>query len=204
LPDGEINTTAHNFGVYAVKTAASCSAVGKEEATCSHNSAHKTERDIAIDPTAHNYGAWSDWTVTKAATQTEEGIRTRTRICANNSEHKEPQTETIAKLDPTSIRDTNKSENRYGIRFAQNVVSDKAVMSIVLPNNERVNNAKIVVYDMTGNVVFETTTGNGEVSWNLTNNAGRFVANGSYLVTAEAKDASGNVYQYSAKLGVKR
>jgi flagellar hook assembly protein FlgD len=77
-------------------------------------------------------------------------------------------------------------------------------MTVVLPNNESVIEATVVVYDMTGNAVFETTTRNGKVSWNLTNNNGRYVANGSYLVLAEIKGASKEVYQYSAKLGVKR
>jgi len=103
----------------------------------------------------------------------------------------------------TSISRAKKSDNRHGIRFAQNIVSDKAEISVVLPSNERVVEAKIAIYDMTGNAVFSTTT-RDNVVWDLRNTAGRIVANGTYLVVAEAKDHSGKVYQYSARLGVKR
>jgi len=99
----------------------------------------------------------------------------------------------------TSIKKTQKSEG-YGIRFMKNIVSDKAEISIILPNNERIVETKIVIYDMTGNAVY---SGNNLI-WNLTNNAGRFVANGSYLVFAETKGISGKAYQHYAKLGVKR
>jgi uncharacterized repeat protein (TIGR02543 family) len=116
----------------------------------------------------------------------------------------------------TSIGGVKKSDNCYGIKFAQNIVSDKAEISVVLPDNERVVEAKIAVYDMTGNVVFNSefgmrnsgTIGAGSkattlIVWDLRNNNGRFVANGTYLVVAEVKSASGRVYAYSAKLGVK-
>jgi hypothetical protein len=57
---------------------------------------------------------------------------------------------------------------------------------------------------MTGNVVFENSVTGSDVSWNLTNGAGRFVANGTYLVVVEVKGVNGKVYAYSARLGVKR
>ena len=41
-------------------------------------------------------------------------------------------------------------------------------------------------------------------SWDLRNELGRIVVNGSYLVIVEAKDKNENVYYYSAKVGVKR
>jgi len=106
-----------------------------------------------------------------------------------------------------SILETNdvlRSDNLQGIRFADNIVSNKAEMTVIIPNNERVTETKIAIYDMTGNVVFETTARNGNVSWDLTNPAGRFVANGTYLVIAEVKGKNGRVYAYSSRLGVKR
>jgi len=72
--------------------------------------------------------------------------------------------------------------------FVQNIVSDK--MEINLSGK-----VSFVVYDMTGNIVANQ---NGKV-WDLRNSAGRFVANGTYLVVVEC----GNEY-YSAKIGVKR
>ena len=103
----------------------------------------------------------------------------------------------------TAISDVKKSDNRYGIKFAQNIVSDKAEISVILPNNERAVETKITIYDMTGNVVFSTTT-RDNVSWDLRNTAGRYVANGTYLVIAEAKDRNGRTHAYSSRLGVRR
>ena len=99
-----------------------------------------------------------------------------------------------------------RSDNNHGIRFAENIVSERAEMSVILPNNDAsAGSATIKIYDMTGNVVFVGATALGRpLSWDLRNNAGRFVANGTYLVIAEAKDRNGRVYTYSARLGVKR
>jgi len=104
-----------------------------------------------------------------------------------------------------SINNVQKSDNRYGIRFAVNPVSENAEISVVLPNNERAVETKIAIYDMTGNVVFAVETRHAlSLRWDLRNSAGRFVANGAYLVIAEVKGASGKIYAYSARLGVKR
>ena len=108
--------------------------------------------------------------------------------------------------DDISISNIQKSDNRYGIRFAQNPTSDKVEMSAILPNNKRVVETKIAIYDMTGNVVHSgASTGSATgLSWDLRNSSGRFVANGVYLVVVEVKGANGKMYQYSARLGVKR
>jgi len=104
----------------------------------------------------------------------------------------------------TSISDVKKSENRHGIRFVVNPVSDNAKISVILPNNECVASANVMIYDMTGNVVWASTGSATGLSWDLRNSAGRFVANGAYLVVVEVKGANGKMYQYSARLGVKR
>ena len=96
-----------------------------------------------------------------------------------------------------------KSDSRYGIKFTNSIVSEKAEINVILPNNERAVEANVVIYDMTGNTVFSTTVSDN-VSWDLRNTAGRFVANGTYLVIAEVKGRNGKTYQYSARLGVKR
>ena len=105
----------------------------------------------------------------------------------------------------TSIKNIQKSNNRYGIRFSENVVSEEVEISVILPNNERIVKMKTAIYDMTGNVVVSTSSAtDGAFAWNLRNSAGRFVANGAYLVVVEVKNASGKIYVYSARLGVKR
>jgi flagellar hook assembly protein FlgD len=70
--------------------------------------------------------------------------------------------------------------------------------------NDKVSQVKVVIYDNTGNVVFERSEKKDKFSWNLTNSAGRNVANGTYLAVAEVKGGSGKTYVYSAKLGIKR
>jgi hypothetical protein len=57
-----------------------------ETRTCALNAAHKETRATAIDPAAHNWGAW---TVTTPATCSGSGVETRT--CTHDSNHKETQ-----------------------------------------------------------------------------------------------------------------
>jgi hypothetical protein len=104
----------------------------------------------------------------------------------------------------TPINKMQNGDTRFGIKFTSgNIVSDKAEFAVILPDNDRVLEVKAVIYDNTGNVVFEKTERVAKVSWDLTNAAGRSVANGTYLIIAEAKGAKGT-YAYSAKVGVKR
>ena len=83
------------------------------------------------------------------------------------------------------------------------MVSQEAKIKVITPEQAQIN---LAVYDNLGNVVFEKSgvKNDKEILWNLTNAAGRNVANGSYLIIAEAKGVSGKVYRYSAKVGVKR
>jgi hypothetical protein len=105
-------------------------------------------------------------------------------------------------IDDTPISISQKSDKKHGIVIEKNpVTSDFAEIKIKTPEKSEV---KLTVYDNIGNVVYETMTRDGKVMWNLTNSAGRNVANGSYLVVAEVKGVSGKTYRYSAKLGVKR
>jgi hypothetical protein len=103
----------------------------------------------------------------------------------------------------TPIRDIKKSDGRFGVKFTSgNIVSDKAEFVVILPNDKAAE-VRAVIYDNTGNVVFEKIERGAKVSWNLTNIAGRAVANGTYLRVAEARWAQGR-YAYLAKVGVKR
>jgi flagellar hook assembly protein FlgD len=116
---------------------------------------------------------------------------------------------TIERALITSISKKQIHNKKHGILFENNIVSQKAKMNIILPNNEKSVETKITIHDITGNVVFtrrydNPSSAGNTIIWNLTNNAGRLVANGSYLVIAEVKSANGKVYMYSTKLGIKR
>jgi hypothetical protein len=99
----------------------------------------------------------------------------------------------------TPINKTQPRDRRDGILLENSIVSHSAKISVIIPERAEI---KMVIYDNVGNVVFDRK--GASVIWDLTNSAGRFVANGSYLVVVEAKGQSGKVYLYSAKLGVKR
>ena len=171
---GKIENTVDGYAIYnnGVTATISCAAavIGKLS---------------GVSQDEHNFP--SAWTITKAATKTEDG--SKEKVCTKEGcTHK--ITEVIPKTGTTSIKETQ--ENKRGL-FKQNIVSDK--MEIML--NGKVS---FVVYDMTGNIVANQ---NGK-TWNLRNSAGRFVANGTYLVIVEVKSVNGMNYHYSAKLGVKR
>lgn len=114
---------------------------------------------------------------------------------------------TINENDETPINKTTKS-GKYGLRFAQNIVSEKAEIYVGLPEQEKISETKITIYDNIGNLVFNSrgvlNTPYNKIVWDLRNSAGRFVANGTYLVIAEVKNLNGITYIYSTKLGVKR
>jgi uncharacterized protein (TIGR02145 family) len=60
----------HDWGAWAVTTAATCEAVGIETRTCTGDNTHKETKEIAkLD--------WSAWTVKTPATPTEAGLETR-------------------------------------------------------------------------------------------------------------------------------
>jgi len=153
------------------------------------------------EPCKHD---WTEWEVIDEATCEENGKEERVcKICPRK------ESRPIVKEDcETSIASTASTGSATGIRFAVNPVSDKAEISVVLPDNERAVETNVVIYDMVGNVVFEEKATNRtpvcRVIWDLRNPAGRFVANGTYLVVVEAKNINGRIYRYSARLGVKR
>ncbi|MDR0304994.1 MAG: hypothetical protein LBH98_09570, partial [Chitinispirillales bacterium] len=103
---------------------------------------------------------------------------------------------------PIAIAKPQKSDRKYGILLEKAVVSDVAKISVKTPEQAQVT---LIVYDNVGNVVFESKNRNNkEILWDLTNSAGRNVANGAYLIIAEARGNNAKTYKYSAKLGVKR
>jgi hypothetical protein len=139
---------------------------------------------------------------TSSKYQSGDNVTVYDRLCRPHTDYD------VVDTSATQIRDVKKSDGRQGIRLAKNIVSDKAEISVILANGEKAKDIQIAVYDMTGNIVYngrgEVGSHTAAVTWNLTNNAGRFVANGTYLVVAQAKDKNGRIYMYSAKLGVKK
>jgi len=103
--------------------------------------------------------------------------------------------------NPIRDRDKHKHDNRHGILLEKAVVSQPVKISLKTPEQAQIN---LAIYDNAGNVLYKTSGKNTDTFvWNLTNSAGRNVANGSYLIVAQAKGAKGS-YAYSAKVGVRR
>jgi flagellar hook assembly protein FlgD len=103
--------------------------------------------------------------------------------------------------DDTPIRQKQKDDQKHGILLEKAVVSQIAKISVKTPEQAQIN---IAIYDNAGNVIYKTSGKSSDTFvWDLTNTAGRNVANGTYLIVAEAKGAKGT-YAYSAKVGVKR
>ncbi|MCL2844928.1 MAG: S8 family serine peptidase [Chitinivibrionia bacterium] len=122
----------------------------------------------------------------------------------------------------TFIRNREILDNRFGILLENAIVSALARISVITPEPATVN---MVILDNLGNVVFSAdgvgaesarrTYGqvysinlpqqnNNPIVWNLTNNNGRYVANGTYLILVEAIGISGRRFTYSARIGVNR
>jgi len=102
---------------------------------------------------------------------------------------------------PTPLHDKHKHDNRHGILLEKAVVSQPVKIFVKTPEQAQIN---LAIYDNAGNVLYKTSGRNTDTFvWNLTNAAGRNVANGSYLIVVEAKGVKGS-YAYSAKVGVKR
>jgi hypothetical protein len=180
-PTEDIDPSVHLWDDIVVINPATCLNNGTGMLVCKDNVSHFEMQAI---PASHSFG---EWTIKILATVEEYGQETRE--CSRDSCN-ESEIRPTAKLDKTSITKTKKSNKSL---FKATIVSDK--MEIILDG--RVN---FVVYDMTGNVV---ANADGK-TWDLRNSAGRFVANGSYLVVVEKTSRDGKVSHYSAKIGVKR
>ncbi|MCL2845692.1 MAG: hypothetical protein FWE23_09655 [Chitinivibrionia bacterium] len=117
----------------------------------------------------------------------------------------------------------NIQTSRHGILLENAIVSDFAKISVITPEQATAN---LRILDNLGNVVFsadgvgagfarpenrtngdlggQTPPLHNAIIWNLTNNNGRFVANGAYLIIVEATGISGRRFTYSARIGVNR
>jgi hypothetical protein len=121
----------------------------------------------------------------------------------------------------TFIRPRQSTDNRHGILLENAIVSDFAKISVITPEQATIN---LRIIDAVGNVVFETVGAGfarpahrtvddlggqtpplqNAVVWNLTNANRRYVANGTYLIIAEATTISGRRFTYSARIGINR
>ena len=122
---------------------------------------------------------------------------------------------TLVVIDPneSSIKSKTVKDKKQGIIINPNPVTagEKAVAKFKIKTLKTAY-VSITIYDNVGNAVYKSGKGVktdseniATILWNLKNNAGRFVANGSYLVVAEVKIAgAGNVIYYSEVLGVKK
>ena len=169
---------------------ATCTELGSrtKESVCQNDNEHIDTETEDIDKTEHLF----DWIETTSATCEEVGEETEIcGVCLFENDAREIEKLTGEDCDITNIIVVTKSSKML---FKANVVSDK--MEIMLDDAK-----SFVVYDNTGNIVAKGLRGNRKAPlvWNLRNLAGRFVANGTYLVIVEANDVI-----YSAKIGVKR
>jgi hypothetical protein len=108
-------------------------------------------------------------------------------------------------IDPNAspIRYKQPRSSKFGILIEQNPVRcDFAKIEVKAPKEAK--EVSVTIYDNTGNVVFSASGRRDTFEWDLTNAAGRPVANGAYLAVVEAKTAGGKAYNYTAKIGVKR
>ena len=112
--------------------------------------------------------------------------------------------------NPSFIRISQSRDSRYGVVLENAVVSDLAKISVITPEPAMVN---LAILDNLGNVVFTadnvgaTVLGRPQqtpIVWNLTNQSGRFVANGTYLIVVEATGINGRRFIYSSRIGVNR
>ena len=192
----------HNWVIGELVNEPTCESSAEHTAMCNWCEREREDLMSVGDPLGH---LWGDPATIPATCEQEGRI---TKQCNRDDCGGLDIIDILPKLEgpecATSIIDVDKS-GKHGIKFAMNPVSEKAEMNVVLPNGKKAAETKIAIYDMTGNVVFSATTATGgAIVWDLRNNSGRIVANGTYLVIAEVKDRSGKTYQYSARLGVKR
>ncbi|MCL2844378.1 MAG: YDG domain-containing protein [Chitinivibrionia bacterium] len=120
---------------------------------------------------------------------------------------------TIVVGAPSSVFRRTDTDIRFGIVLENAVVSEQARISVITPEPATVN---VRILDNLGNVVFTETVAypygrvlnpplhSSAVLWNLTNQSGRYVANGTYLIIVEATGISGRRFTYSTRIGVNR
>ncbi|MCL2845268.1 MAG: hypothetical protein FWE23_07445 [Chitinivibrionia bacterium] len=214
-----------NWSVWDTTSVATCTEEGSRERARICGNCNKPDTEILpIAELGHFWGTWSVWDTITTATCDIAGNRERTRPCLDctetDSEIREiPQLTELDGCAPSSIRNKQNTDTRYGIFLENAIVSNFARISVITPEQATVN---LAIFDNLGNVVFSVNdvragwetgsplrikpapTADGAIIWNLQNFNGRLVANGAYLIIAEATTVSGRRYLYSARIGVNR
>ena len=204
--------------------------ISSEAATCTTPQICTREwcEHIIVEAIGHLWDNWGSWTIINQTSCDKEGSRERIAECRrmfcgiDTTEIRIiPQLTEMDGCAPSSIRPQQNTDTRYGIILENAVVSDFARISVVTPEPATMN---LAIFDNLGNVVFAVGADprvcpninadqNGQtqgsaptttVVWDLTNNNGRFVTNGTYLIIVEAKGISGKKYTYSTRIGVRR
>jgi len=144
----------------------------------------------------HDWSDWNtSWNLLSAATCTVEGMITSARTC-NTCGNSGNLVRLIPRLSNCEEAQRIERSQFGGIVLEDAIVSRPITFEVITPEPSEI---RIMIYDNLGNLVFD-----GGLTWNLRNTAGRYVANGSYLVVAEAISESGKIYMYTAKIGVRR
>jgi hypothetical protein len=176
-----------------------------ETATCTNSQICTVCGNVITAALGHT---WSDnWTTATSASCEARGeeVRFCTVESCNHSQTREIPQLTGEECNPSSIRRPQNRDSRYGIILENAIVSDYAKISVITPEPSTIT---LRIMDALGNVVFtETAVGANHhlpIIWNLQNQSGRFVANGTYLIIVEATGISGRRYTYSARIGVNR
>ena len=108
-----------------------------------------------------------------------------------------------------SVSIINKKDKAiYGITLKNSVVKSGETANLTVSTPEPAE-IKLVILDALGNLLNAqdlrtNSDGTVDVSWDLTNKAGRLVSAGTYVILVEAKGASGKVYNYTARIGVSK
>ena len=154
----------HSFTNYTVTKEATCSATGTKVAYCDRNCGATDEQTIAIDPDAHNYGAWTSISDTQ-----------HQRKCTNDNSH----IETDAHTFENGVCKVCTKQQTFTIKF--NNQDGSEISSIVYNYGETVQIPDLppTKYTYNNNETHTVTT----YSWNFTPNP---VAQGNatYQVTA--------------------
>jgi hypothetical protein len=141
-------------------TAPTCTAVGVEAGTCTHDGTHTTTRPIAIDPDAHNW----EWVVTTPATYTAD---VETGTCTHDHNH--TTTRPIPPTPFTNIADfktwldsqpVNTAAVTYSVKVNVNNLSGAYNTAGTLGNALNTNLAKYVSLDLSGSTFTDNRIGN--------------------------------------------
>jgi hypothetical protein len=196
--------SAHILGELQTITQVCCTQDGKIARICF---VCNELADIEIIPALDH--SFDGWIITREPTCDVAGEEERVcqRECCN---HKDVNSIDILdcpdETPPSADRLRSAQIREYGILLERPIVSDFARISVILPEDATIN---LRILDNLGNTAFSVETQClafpiCEIFWDLRNTAGRFVANGTYLIIIEARGRNGRIFMDSARIGVQQ